>query len=379
MTLRRPHRPFRRTARTALAVGAALALTGCASSSRVTDSMAEALAVRGLPVAVADPIQISPEMQQWVRDTVGFVGEPRDRVKRLLDAILNRREDPFVYRRGTTSTARDAWESGRANCLTFSHMYIALAREIQLDVYYLRVFDLASFDHEDDLIVASEHVTAAWGPGGTRMVLDFSDRPVRGYADVERISDLTALALHYSNQGAELVRSGLYAEAKEKLDLSVRIDPELGDGWLNLGVARRRLGDLDGAEEAYRKALEVSPGLSSAYQNLASLLQYRNRPEEAQELVVLAARASSRNPYSLIALGDLALRNERPDEALRYYRRARSLDPENAEVWAALGEWALESGRRSEARRNLKRAIRIEEDNPRVRSLSDRLDGPPSV
>jgi len=341
--------------------------------------MAEALAERGLPISVADPIQISSEMQHWVRDTVGFVGEPRVRVQRLLEAILNRRNDPFVYRRGTTSTARDAWESGRANCLTFSHMYIALAREIGLDVYYLRVFDLASFDHEDDLIVASEHVTAAWGPGGTRLVLDFSDRPVRGYADVERISDLTALALHYSNQGAELVRSGHYEAAKEKLDLAVRIDPELGDGWLNLGVARRRLGDLDGAEGAYRTALEVAPGLSSGYQNLASLLEYRNRADEAQQLVVLAAKASSRNPYTLIALGDLALRNDRPEEALRYYKRARSLDPENAEVWAALGEWALESGRRGEARRNLKRATRIEEDNPRVRSLSARLDGPPST
>ena len=33
-------------------------------------------------------------------------------------------------------------------------------------------------------------------------------------------------------------------------------------------------GDLDGAENAYRKALEVAPGLSSAYQNLASLLEF---------------------------------------------------------------------------------------------------------
>lgn len=355
-----------------------LCAAACASAPRGAELVVSELRDRGLSASLAEPLVIDAEMRDWVRHRIGYVGPQHERVRQLLHEILTRQGVPFRYVRGSTTSARDAWSTGAANCLTFSHLFVGLAREIGLGVYYLRVRDLATFDRQEGLIVASEHVTAAYGPGAQRLVLEFSDRPVKQYTEVEPISDLTALALHYSNQGAELIRSDNVREARERLDLAVKIDPDLGDAWLNLGVARRRLGDLEGAESAYRRALEVTPEMVSAFHNLAALLETLGRRDEASELVVLAAGAGTRNPWTLLALGDLALRNDRLPEAERFYRRARQLDPKNPETWAALGDVAIATDDVSAARRYLRRATALDAANPRVRALDARLKRPHS-
>jgi Flp pilus assembly protein TadD len=322
---------------------------------------------------VAAPIEPSAEMGVWARARIDEVGSPEQRLESLLDAILARQESPFVYEAGNTSTVAETWATGRANCLSFSQLFVVLAREIGLDAYFLRVRDLASFDRTGDLVISSDHVTAAWGPAPARRVLDFTDRPVKQYHQVEPLGDRSALALYYSNVGAERIRAGQHAAARELLDTATRVDPELADGWVNLGVARRRLGDLDGAEAAYRRALEADAEVSAAYHNLAALLEIRGRPEEGKKLLALADRRSNRNPWSYLSLGDWALAEQRVEEAERFYRKAKGLAPDNPEPLAALGQASLVAGRERDAKRWLRRAAALDEENARVMALQRRL------
>ncbi len=340
--------------------------------------MLATLRERGVPESAADPISMSDEMRSWAHERVQRTGTPQQRLEQLLLAILRRDPKPFKYLPGHSAGVREAWESGRANCLAFSHLFIAMAREVGLEVYYLRVRDLSSFGREGDLVVSSDHVTAAWGPGMERRVLDFADRPVREYHQVEQLSDITALALHYSNLGAERIRAGELGPARELLETAVQIDAELADGWVNLGVARRRLGDLDGSEAAYRRALESDPQIVSAYHNLSALLALVGRTEESQELLELVDRRSNRNPWSYLALGDLALRQQRLEETERLYRRAQRLAPDNPETVAALGQWALAVGRARDAKRYLRRAEALDAANPRVAALARQLRALPA-
>lgn len=354
----------------ALAGGCAFART----QPGVGDSeLTRALRQSGVPAETAAPFAITPEMRAWVHAHLPAAASAETQLHGLLQALLERDGVPFRYVAGVTTGAAAAWTSGAANCLTFSHVFVALTREAGLDTYYLRVHDLAGFEKEGDLVVASDHVTAAWGPSSYRLVLDFTDRPIGAYRQVEPISDRTALALHYSNLGAERIRAGDAVAARRELELAVRIDPELTDAWVNLGVARRRNGDSGGAERAYRRALEIDPETVSAYHNLAALLELHGRGEEAQSLLGLASRAGSRDPWSYLALGDVALRHSRLVEAERFYRRAVRLDGANAEAWAALGEWALASGKPRQARSFLARAERLEAANARVRALAARM------
>jgi tetratricopeptide (TPR) repeat protein len=345
------------------------AAAGCASTPAdfATERLYAQIRARGVdPKDVIVPFELNDEMREWVRHRVPAGGESETQLEQLLKAMLNRDGKELKYEHGVTGTARDVWQTSRANCLSFSHTYIGLARELGLQVYYLRVYDLESFEKAGDLVIASDHVTAAYGPANRRRVLDFVDRPIPDYHTVEPMSDLTALALHYSNRGAENIREGQLKEAEAMLRLSVKLDDTLGDGWVNLGVALRRLGQGKEAEAAFRRALETNPRLLPAYSNLAALLERQGRNDEARRLLELTDRRRNRNPFTYLALGDLAMEEGRLGDAERFFRHAQRLHPDRAEPLAALGQWALAAGKCRDAQRWLERAEKLDPNNART-------------
>jgi Flp pilus assembly protein TadD len=358
---------------------AALLAGGCATSglgTQMQSKLQDQIRDRGIdPSQVVLPFAATEEMRRWVAKEVPRSTRRETQLNWLLQAVLNRTEAPLTYVAGHTGTAVEVFSNGSANCLGFSQLFVALAREIDLPVYLLRVSDLQSFERDGDLIVASAHITAAFGTPDRRRILDFAQRPVRAYRWVEEISDLTAVALYYSNRGAEELRDGKIPEGRDLLRTAVQLDPELAEAWINLGVAERRTGDLVAAEKAYRSALEVDPSTVTAYQNLSALLRLVGREQEAEELLALVDRSGNRNPFSYLALGDLSLRLGRLEEAGRYYRRAVRLDPTQAETEAALGHWALAAGKTREAEKHLRKAQRIDPKNARVDDLAKRLQG----
>lgn len=353
--------------------------TGCATQRlgvKMQNELQDQIRDRGLdPAKVVIPFSPTDEMRAWLAKEVPTSTRGDIQLNWLLQSLLNRATSPLTYVPGHTGTAVEVFDSGRANCLGFSQLFVALARELDLPVYLLRVSDLQSFEREGDLIVASAHITAAFGTPDRRRILDFAQRPVRAYRWVEEISDLTAVALYYSNRGAEELRDGNTDAGLGLLRTSVQLDPELAEAWINLGVAERRTGDLGAAEAAYRQALEVDPSMVTAYQNLSALLRMTGREQEAEDLLALVDRSGNRNPFSYIALGDLSLRLGRVEEAGRFYRRAVRLDPTQAESEAALGHWALAAGRTREAQKHLRKAQQIDPKNSRVDDLAKRLQG----
>jgi Flp pilus assembly protein TadD len=357
----------------------ALLVLGCASRGPVgSPDLARALHSRGLdPASLIVPFEITDEMRAWAHARVPDGTPSEERLDRLLAAMIDPRFLQLKYEAGRTSTAREAFETRRANCLAFTSLFVGLARELGVPAYYLDVEDIERFEKDGDLLVVSGHVSAGYDIGGGKVkILDFSPSPNPGYRRVHRVSDLRAVALFYSNRGAESLRAGSSGEALGWLRKAVEIDPEFGGAWVNLGVALRRAGDMAGAEAAYRKALEIDPEISSAYTNLASLLRVRGKDAEAEGLLALAANVDRRNPFSLIALGDLSLAHGRLEEARRFYRQALRLRGDDAEVYAALGLVALAAGNPAEASKWLRRAEARDRANERVRQLGSRLAGP---
>jgi Flp pilus assembly protein TadD len=359
--------------------GLALLAGGClAPADGVIDrgGLARLLREKGLAGAqVVIPYELTDEMRTWVHKVVPHAEVPRDkRLQLLLDALL----DPdkglgITYEGHYTGTAAEVFATRRANCLSFTNIFVGLAREIGVEAFYLDVDDIQRFEREGDLVVVSGHVSAGFAVDRETQVLDFTLAPVAHYREIRRISDRTAVALYYSNRGGELLRGGQYVEALPWLRSSVVLDPDLARGWVNLGVALRRTGDPTAAEAAYRKALEIDPDSSSAYQNLSSILRLRGQQKEADEMLALAARVGVRNPFSYLDLGDLSLAHGRLDEAHRYYKKALHLYREHAEPYAAMGQWAAAAGDLREARRWLEKAAAIDRENGRVKKLAAAL------
>jgi len=359
--------------------GLALLAGGClAPADGVIDrgGLARLLREKGLAGAqVVIPYELTDEMRAWVHKVVPHAEVPRDkRLQLLLDALLDHDKGlGITYEGHYTGTAAEVFATRRANCLSFTNIFVGLAREIGVEAFYLDVDDIQRFEREGDLVVVSGHVSAGFAVDREIQVLDFTLAPVAHYREIRRISDRTAVALYYSNRGGELLRGGQYTEALPWLRSSVVLDPDLARGWVNLGVALRRTGDPTAAEAAYRKALEIDPDASSAYQNLSSILRLRGQQKEADEMLALAARVGVRNPFSYLDLGDLSLAHGRLDEAHRYYKKALHLYREHAEPYAAMGQWAAAAGDLREARRWLEKAAAIDRENGRVKKLAAAL------
>ncbi len=366
----------RRVAGLLLATGV---LTGCAANSELSDEelLNRALRARGLdPAEIVVPFEISEEMRLWLRETVPRAPDPADRLRRLRDSLFDKDRMKLEYTWGYTGTAVDVFEQQRANCLAFTNLFVGLARELGVDVYFLGIERVATYRKEGDLVVVSDHVAVGYGDATIDtdlLIFDFSPFRDQGYRNVRQLSDLTALAMFYSNRGAEALQDDRVQDAIVWLETAVAIDPELTPAWVNLGVVLRRAGDLRGAEDAYKHALEIDPRTLSAYQNLAALLQIQGRSEEAESFLGVLKKTPSRNPYSYLSLGDISLRSGRLEEARRFYRRAVNLSGDDAEIFAALGQLAAATGDLRTARKMLRKAQKIDGDNYRARRLAEMM------
>lgn len=318
------------------------------------------------------PWELGPNLREWLsRQAVGR--RPAERLQVAFHQLLAEGGQGLEYDAATTGTADEVFASGHANCLGFTLLFVGMARELDVEAGFFRIDDVESYRREGDLIYVSEHITAGYEADDGARLVEFTLAPEVDYQRAIEIPDLTAMSLFYSNRGAEALRDGDPSEAVRWLEVAVRLDEREASAWTNLGVARRRLGELDAAEAVYRRAIELDPAHLAAYMNLSGVLRLRGESEAAREIVRLLDRGDNRNPYAYLVLGDASLEEGRLDDARRYYRRAVRLGRHEAEPRAAMGLWALTSGDPHAARRWLRRARRIDELEERTVKLEQRL------
>lgn len=346
-----------------------------AETSAVRSDLEEAVRARGIdPADLTYPETLNEEILSWAAERIDESAPP----DRLLEELLQELSTPeglgLQYDPAFTGTAEEVFANRRANCLAFTHLFVGLSRHYGVETYYLDFDKSERYRRERDLILVSGHVTAGFGHGDQRRVLDFGAIEGADADSARQISDLTALALYYSNRSAELLQTGDAEGAAESAFVAVQLGPEVADAWVNLGVARRRIRDVDGAREAYRKAIEVDPDHLPAYHNLTALFWMEGNRNASREIMKLLDRGDNMNPFTYLSLGDLNLASDRLDDARRYYRRAHWLDQELGEPKAALGVVALEMGRAKKARTWLRRARDVDPEGGRTLELMRRLD-----
>lgn len=356
-----------------------LALTAAGSAAKTRPlgerALADRLAALGLdPAEVTVPHRLSDAMRLWAHEVAPSRLNRQQRLDRLIAGLFDPQHLELEYVWGYTGTAVEVFERRQANCLAFTYLFVGMAREVGVPVHFLAVEDVETYRKTGDLVVVSDHVAVGHGHHLDLTVYDFSAQPRdRTPVGLRRISDLTAIAMFHSNRGAETLQAGETEASLAWLETAVELDPDLANAWVNLGVARRRLGDSAGAENAYKNALAVEPRTYPAYQNLASLLSLKGRVEEAREYERALRQSPARNPYTFLSLGDISLRGGRLSEARQFYKRAVNLGRDDAESYAALGEAAMLSGDLRTARKMLRKAQKRDFDNHRAVRLAQRI------
>jgi Flp pilus assembly protein TadD len=326
-------------------------------------------------VTAAEILAPSPEMRAFVEANVNPMATAVFRLQQLIDAIMSTASFGLEYEE-TTRTAAETFRLHRGNCMSFSSMFVALAREAGLDVEFQEVDIPPDWSMGKDLFVLNRHINVRvnLGAGGVHVV-DFNIGDFRSTYEVRPVIDRRAHAHFFNNLGVEAMQDGDVVSAVALLRSAItRGDGDFSPAWTNLGTLYRRAGHLAHAEAAYLEALEADKRDEVAISNLVALYEMLGEGSKAEEYRKRAEEHRLQNPYYRFALAREAFFARDWDSAIEHLRQATRRERAEDQFYFLLGMSHLMKGEEKEARRWLAKAEEVAADDRDKKRYSTKIE-----
>ena len=309
-----------------------------------------------------DLLEMSKEMQQFVDTHLkgSMIGDTR--AFSLAYAMLDPYLLDFTYDPHVTLTAKEAFRTRRGNCLTFSNMFIAMARAAGLDAWYREVEIEPEWSSIDDTLLVSLHVNAATRERGKEYIIDVSRRQPREGERHRRISDKEAEAQFYNNLGANALVANDLSMAYAYFRKADETLPGLAYIWSNMGVVFNRNGQVDDAIKAYKTAMALDDRHTVSLNNLYTIYLERGDIEEAIAFQQEVERNRRRNPYYLHHLAQEAFAEKQLDDAMSFTRQAIRMENREYRFFYTMAQLHYQAGDIGEADSNLLKAQSLAPD-----------------
>ena len=339
------------------ATAAAATRQPAVEESDLVSGTALAIAPPETPVVVPtadEAFALDAEMQAFVLP-LKQIHEPRQRLQALIEALEARGMFSLDYAE-VTRTAPGTFHDRQGNCLSFTMLFVTLARVTGLQAYYQTVVVPPTWSNEGQVVVASHVNTAVITGRGQETIVDFNIRPYQGDHRSRRVSDAYALALFYTNLGAEAMLREDDAGALVYLRESARVRPDIPGVWVDLGVLYARHGRYEHAEAAYLRALDVDDDEPSAMANLGLVYKALGEAQLAAEYNDRVQSYRERNPYYHFASATKAYEEQQFETALASLRKALRLKPDEREFYELRGQVEAALGKSRDATASFERA-----------------------
>ncbi len=156
-----------------------------------------------------------------------------------------------------------------------------------------------------------------------------------------------------------------YSKAKVEAVKALKLDPTLAEAYTSLGTVQYRYDwDWAGAEESFRKAIQLNPGYIIAHLWFGVFLVLTGRfPEGLAEV----RKAMDLDPLSIVVhwtMGYVNYYARDYERAIEAGRRAIDLDPAFARVYVDIGLCLIQQGKNQEGIYEIQRGISLLERNP---------------
>ncbi|HXA46148.1 MAG TPA: hypothetical protein VNW52_00855 [Burkholderiaceae bacterium] len=294
-------------------------LAACASMPPVAPESLPSLfddAAFAAPSARIDPADIfavDAEMQNFLDHDVARRVLIDGQVMALVNALYTKEHKKFSYDSVQTRNAAAVFHQRSGNCLSYTIMTAAFAKQLHLPVQFHAISYGDIWDRNDDIDFLIGHVNLTIGiKKGTSddpaKLIDFGAFEDARNEISDDIGEDIIVAMYMNNRAAEALTKNKLDDAYWWARAAITSAPSFVGAYNTLGVIYSRHHNLIDAERVFRRTLEREPDNVLALANQVQVLTTMGRLEESQRLQRHLTEVQPNPPYYFFNRGMAAMR-----------------------------------------------------------------------
>ncbi len=317
---------------------------------------------RDLPAPTdEDPLKINDEMKLFLEQNIDRHAESVEQLRTLVRKVFQQNSLNFTYV-PQTRTAIETFTKRGGNCVSFTFLFLAMARHLGLDARFREVDIVPTWSQVGNIISMSGHANAAVFIGGQGYLVDLFPRVDRIDLQGRIVPDGRAVAHFFNNRGVDELATGHPDSAIDYFRKALEHDPSTPFVWANLGVAHAFQGNYQEAADSYQKALQLNPAEMVAMSNLAAVYERMGRPNEARKYQAKVKKFNQKNPYYHFHLGLQAYQSGAYRESITHFKCALKLKSVEHNFYLAMAKSYAQLGEMDKATDYLKQAAKYAPD-----------------
>jgi tetratricopeptide (TPR) repeat protein len=335
-------------------------------------------------VILESPLYLSPQSRSLVREKVGYAGTEKARLLKLVRFMTDADGLAFQYQTQSSLTAEKAFHDRRGDCMSYANLLVALARELDVPVRFVRITQLPVTWEAGGRFFESSHMAVALGRDAAwdqAVVVDFGNvhtSPWR-FSLYDDVSDDQAFVLFQNNVAVQRMLAGDMATAERILRFFHHHSPRTPEVPNNLSLVLLHNGHDREALDLLEASVEQFPRFRPLFANAVQAARRVGDEDLAKTLEARGRELLEDEPAWNFNEGMRSYHARSYSTAALRFEKALAADPDNVRLLAWSARAHLAAGN---LRRGLEQVERIRSRPPsetRTQLLEDLKSAFPQI